>query len=353
MKWWKKAGAAILMLSLILVMGRQTVFAADTEYTYTVRLFAGNVGTLTENGIEITSKSGSANITYGKDVIVIDGLGYGDRVYIRPQDTAAVTDERYYVRGIRRSGRDNSEAETSTFDVGSDRDYVIAYGVSGDMAAYTVNYQDTAGNTLKESDTYYGKVGERQYVSSRYIEGYQPQSLNMVKTLSANTEENVFTFQYVSTAAPEEPAAPETPAAPEEPETPADVPAEAPAAPAAPTADGDAAAEADDDAAAADDAGDDAAAADIPIGGDAEAVLPDGDVPLDQQQLEELDDGEVPLADLNADQAHAMDNLPIYIGIGIAAALALVLAILFLYKKRKPKTVEVSEETRPTDKTNQ
>lgn len=36
----------------------------------------------------------------------------------------------------------------------------------------------------------------RQYVSSRYIEGYVPQALNMVMTLSANEAENIFTFEY-------------------------------------------------------------------------------------------------------------------------------------------------------------
>ncbi len=46
------------------------------------------------------------------------------------------------------------------------------------MVAYTVNYQDAAGNALLESDTYYGNPGERQYVSSRYVDGYVPQALN-------------------------------------------------------------------------------------------------------------------------------------------------------------------------------
>ena len=70
----------------------------------------------------------------------------------------------------------------------------VAYGIKGDMVAYTVNYQDAAGNALLESDTYYGNPGERQYVSSRYVDGYVPQALNLVKTLSVNEAENVFTF---------------------------------------------------------------------------------------------------------------------------------------------------------------
>ncbi len=64
------------------------------------------------------------------------------------------------------------------------------------MVAYTVNYLDADGNRLLASDTYYGVVGERQYVSARYVDGYQPQALNLVKTLSGNEAENVFDFQY-------------------------------------------------------------------------------------------------------------------------------------------------------------
>ena len=88
-------------------------------------------------GVDVSSESAGVSFTDG--YLVIEGLKYGDTVYIRPQAAAEVTDERYYVRGVRRSGRDNSEAEAPTFRVASDRDYVMAYGIRGNMAAYTVH----------------------------------------------------------------------------------------------------------------------------------------------------------------------------------------------------------------------
>ena len=204
MRWLKNAGMSILILFLMAISGSQAVSAAEEAYTYTVRLYAGNQGTITNSGVEISSST--ARISFSDDCAVISGLQYGDMVYIRPQDAIETTDERYYVRGVRRSGRDNAQAESPAFYVACDRDFVAAYGVRGDMAEYTVSYQDEAGNTLMKSDTYYGNIGERQYVSSRYIEGYQPSSLNMVKTLSANAAENIFTFRYTRIAAGTTPA---------------------------------------------------------------------------------------------------------------------------------------------------
>ena len=139
MRWLRYIRASLLALTVTALMMSQTAFAADEEYTYTVRLFAGNLGELTGEGLEI--KSDSASVDAQKDLVVITGLRYGDTVRIIYQEAAKSTDERYYVRGVRRSGRDNSEAEAPTFNVACDRDYVAAYGVSGDMVAYTVNYQ--------------------------------------------------------------------------------------------------------------------------------------------------------------------------------------------------------------------
>ena len=214
MRYLKKIRMMLLALVLAaLTMGQsQTAFAADEEYTYTVRLFAGNLGELTGDGLQI--ESAGASVDSDKDQVVISGLRYGDTVRIIYQEAAASADERYYVRGVRRSGRDNTEAEAPTFEVACDRDYVVAYAVSGDLVGYTVHYLDASGNPLMPSDTYYGNAGERQYVSSRYIDGYQPQALNLVKTLSANESENVFEFRY--TPVPEGTTAPTAPTAPTE-----------------------------------------------------------------------------------------------------------------------------------------
>ena len=77
-----------------------------------------------------------------------------------------------------------------------DADYVVAYGIRGDMVEYTVQYQDEDGNALADSRTYYGNVGDEAVVAYLYIEGYRPLNFNLSKVLSANGADNVFTFVY-------------------------------------------------------------------------------------------------------------------------------------------------------------
>lgn len=341
MRYWKKIRMMLLALVLAaLTMGQsQTAFAADEEYTYTVRLFAGNLGELTGDGLQI--ESAGASVDSDKDQVVISGLSYGDTVRIIYQEAAASTDERYYVRGVRRSGRDNTEAEAPTFEVACDRDYVVAYAVSGDLVGYTVHYLDASGNPLMPSDTYYGNAGERQYVSSRYIDGYQPQALNLVKTLSANESENVFEFRYTpvpeGTTAPTAPTAPTettttttTVTAPATPATPGTTAPTTPAAPEEPDAEPDEGEEDQDEG----------------IGGDAGVVVPDEEVPQAERpdQMQDLDDEEVPLANLGQNQnSRVMGYLPVYIGIGVAAALALAGTAVYLKKRRKAPAVTVEK----------
>ena len=341
MRYLKKIRMMLLALVLAaLTMGQsQTAFAADEEYTYTVRLFAGNLGELTGDGLQI--ESAGASVDSDKDQVVISGLSYGDTVRIIYQEAAASTDERYYVRGVRRSGRDNTEAEAPTFEVACDRDYVVAYAVSGDLVGYTVHYLDASGNPLMPSDTYYGNAGERQYVSSRYIDGYQPQALNLVKTLSANESENVFEFRYTpvpeGTTAPTAPTAPTettttttTVTAPATPATPGTTAPTTPAAPEEPDAEPDEGEEDQDEG----------------IGGDAGVVVPDEEVPQAERpdQMQDLDDEEVPLANLGQNQnSRVMGYLPVYIGIGVAAALALAGTAIYLKKRRKAPAVTVEK----------
>ncbi len=336
MRWLKNKGICFLVLAFLVMRNGLTVSAAEEEYTYTVRLYAGNQGRLLGGGVDVSSESAGVSFTDG--YLLIEGLKYGDTVYIRPQAAAEVMDERYYVRGVRRSGRDNSEAEAPTFRVASDRDYVMAYGIRGNMAAYTVHYVDGDGRMLMESDTYYGNIGERQYVSSRYIDGYQPRVLNMVKTLSANTEENVFTFEYERTAGPSGGGADEETPAPGG-GTDAGTGTVGEAAGGAGAADagvggaGAAGAGTAADAAGAEAAAEDAGA-DTQVGGDVN--IPDEDVPLDDgEDLRDLDDEDVPLADLRADQQWRMGYLPAYAGIGLAALILLAGAAVYLKKKHK------------------
>ena len=339
MRWLKNKGICFLVLAFMVMLNGLTVSAAEEEYTYTVRLYAGNQGRLLGGGVDVSSESAGVSFTDG--YLVIEGLKYGDTVYIRPQAAAEVTDERYYVRGVRRSGRDNSEAEAPTFRVASDRDYVMAYGIRGNMAAYTVHYVDGDGRTLMESDTYYGNIGERQYVSSRYIDGYQPQAYNMTGVLDRDASKNVFSFVYTPiTAGTQQPGTQPT-TAPTQIPAPQGTTAPAPGITSDTTGDetgedvgdeggGDAA----DDAAAGEDAG--------------ETAGEEGNGP---EELEQIGDEEVPLADMGSDSGLAgltddfatrIGDLPFAAKIGICSAVLLALGVAgyFLLGRRKKAEIE-------------
>ena len=134
----------------------------------------------------------------------MSNLKYGAFVSFDVQKDGVVTlnnSDKYYVKGLRKSGRDNSETdelEASRYSVTvkGDADYVVAYGIKGNQVAYTVNYQDANGKELLASNTYYGNVGDKPVVAYQYVEGYTPQALALTKTLSENSAENVFTFRY-------------------------------------------------------------------------------------------------------------------------------------------------------------
>lgn len=185
MKKWKRLLVSLLTVSMTLGASTMSVMADDTTpYTYKVTLSAGNKGTI--NGQNKIEKS---DIAYGSDFSFDNAALYNIQV----------TDDRYYVKGIRLSGRDNASSkklDAPAFTVTGDADYVVAYGIKGNMVAYTVNYQDASGNSLAESQTFYGNVGDKPVVAYRYVENYIPDALALTKTLSDNESENVFTFTY-------------------------------------------------------------------------------------------------------------------------------------------------------------
>ena len=185
MKKWKRLLVSLLTVSMTLGASTMSVMADDTTpYTYKVTLSAGNKGTIN-----------------GQSKIEVSDIAYRSKFSF---DNAAlyniqVTDDRYYVKGIRLSGRDNASSkrlDAPAFTVEGDADYVVAYGIKGNMVAYTVNYQDASGNSLAESQTFYGNVGDKPVVAYRYVENYIPDALALTKTLSDNESENVFTFTY-------------------------------------------------------------------------------------------------------------------------------------------------------------
>ncbi len=365
MKWLKKMQAGVLALSMMILAGGQTALAAgtsdtadtsgtaDTGYTYTIRLYAGNQGALTGEGISAPGGSAKIEKITGKngqvEQIVVRGVKYGETVYINPDDAAKVTDDRYYVRGIRRSGRDNSEAVESTKAVGADMDYVIAYGIKGEMISYTVNYQDASGNTLLPSDTYHGNIGERQYVSARYVDGYQPQAYNMVMTLSSDSSKNVFNFVYTPIETPAQAETPSTTPTTSTPTTPTtstpttpttSTPTASTPATTTPTATTPSAATPAPDADGAEEGGlTDGVGGDVAVPDDA---VPEGNAP---QNIIDKDE-EVPLSESmkQAQPGTVMGYLPIYIGIGAAAVLALAAMALYLRKRRKAMEVRAGRQ---------
>lgn len=207
----KSMPAAILFLLAFTLWGTES--AAAGGYGYQITFYPGNHGSFASaGGVTVDNhESGSDyHIESTGDMITVSGLHAGDVVSFDAAMEGAVDldgNGKYYVKGIRVSGRDNSTVDTPAFRVEGDRDYVVAYGIRGDMTSYVVHYQDASGNTLFPSRTYYGNVGDKPVIAFLYIEGYQPQAYNLTKTLSSNAAENVFTFVYTALA----PAGPETP----------------------------------------------------------------------------------------------------------------------------------------------
>ena len=73
---------------------------------------------------------------------------------------------------------------------------MVAYGIPGELAEYTVNYVDANGNKLAESKTYYGNVGDEPVIAYLYIDGYIPSSYNQSGKLVSDASKNIFNFVY-------------------------------------------------------------------------------------------------------------------------------------------------------------
>lgn len=189
------------LAALVVITGvfAQTADAKAFSYTYTVSFSAGGQGSI-NGGVQVRKASGngaSVSVSAKEDKIIVTGLEYGDVISCDAQGSVALNENsKYYVKGIRLSGRDNNTVAQSAFLVSGDQDYVVAYGIPGELAEYTVNYVDTDGNKLAESRTYYGNVGDEPVIAYLYIDGYIPDSYNQTGKLSSNTSENVFNFVY-------------------------------------------------------------------------------------------------------------------------------------------------------------
>ena len=171
----------LLAVILLAVSLSPTARSADEAYTYRVRVFAGNKGTIG-----------------GQPVVETSGLAY-DAEWTFDIGTVKVTDEKYYVRGIRESGLDNDMVSSAAFRVHRDIDFVVAYGVRGSEVAYTVRFvRDSDGAELAKPVTFYGNVGDKPVVACKFIEGYYPRYYNITGTLVENAAKNVYEFRYAA-----------------------------------------------------------------------------------------------------------------------------------------------------------
>lgn len=172
-----------LSMAFALALGMQTTGLSiqAEDYTYTVRIHAGNHGSID-----------------GREEILVKNLPYNTQFTFHAQDVQLDPDSKYYVKGIKESGKDNDTAQMrASFPVKEDMDLVVSYGMRSNTTQYMIHYVDEDGNTLAPSVTYTGNVGDRPVVAYLYIEGYQPQAYNITGTLKEEGNDWRFVYQPV------------------------------------------------------------------------------------------------------------------------------------------------------------
>ena len=195
--FFMRVGAILIAICMIAALAIPA-FAADTNsdatYSYTVRIFPGDKGTVDGGKSPIVKVVEPGYKWSGSD------FDYGSR--------AASDTDKYYVRGLREAGRDNNTTNNlinPAFTVDHDIDLVVAYGVKGSDVEYTINYVEVGTEKqLREPQTYHGNVGDKPAVAYLYVEGYIPQYENITGTLDADSANNEWTFYYVKAEADED-----------------------------------------------------------------------------------------------------------------------------------------------------
>jgi len=317
MKKMCKFLTALLMLALLTGLCPTSVFAE--EYTYKVTLYAGNQGELSEQAVSVKAGSGSSpEVIYGKDKIVIEKLKAQDRVSFHYKEGVTIKDSeeagKYYVQGIRRSGRDNDDSTVTelSFAVEEDADYVVAYGIKGDMVGYTIDYvKRGTSEKLIPSRTYYAKSGDKVVVSAPNIDGYVPNAY--AQTMTVTSERNHFTFEYREGEVQIVQLPGET----------ITTIVTRPGTAGAGTAGAGAGA-----------AGEDAGAAEgttVTDGEEDTTTVEDEEVP---QDLVDLDDEEAPKANIKLDREEVKKGFPVAAGIAVSVAAVAALAGMIIFLRR-------------------
>ena len=188
--------AAMVLGSVVSLSGAKA--EAKASYKYTITVSGGNV--LPDFSQKQTKAAG--------ETVSLAGA-------IASAQSALPSDSKYYVKGVRLAGRDKTEnLADPAFKVTEDQEYVIDYGVKGDLTHYQVWYLDPTanglilqpddgnGNKLPNPQTFTGNVGDEVVIAFQYVDGYQPCAYNVKLTLSANEAENVVYFYYVPVGQP-------------------------------------------------------------------------------------------------------------------------------------------------------
>ena len=193
-----RVGAVLIVICMIAALALPALAAdtsadapadtsSDAAYSYTVRIFPGDKGTIDGKKDPIVEVVEPGYEWSGSD------FDYGER--------AASDTDKYYVRGIREAGRDNNTTNNlinPSFTVNRDIDLVVAYGVKGSDVTYKINYVEYGTNKkLIDPRTYHGNIGDKPVVAYLYIDGYVPQYKNVTGTLDADPTKNEWTFYYI------------------------------------------------------------------------------------------------------------------------------------------------------------
>ena len=191
-----RVGAVLIVICMIAALALPALAAdtsSDATYSYTVRVFPGDKGTIDGKKDPIVK-------------VVEPGYEWSSSDFEYGQRAASDTDK-YYVRGIREAGRDNNttgdlvnpdDLVNPGFTVDRDIDLVVAYGVKGSDVTYKINYLEYGSNKkLMEPQTYHGNIGDKPVVAYLYIDGYVPQYKNVTGTLDADSTKNEWTFYYI------------------------------------------------------------------------------------------------------------------------------------------------------------
>ena len=180
------AACAVFLAMILMIPMAATCFAAD-GYGFTIRVSSGGQGTFADGTTEwVRTVDAGAAVTLDLDAMNV-----------------VVTDDAYYAKGLRLAGHDDGDntivRSLTVSNVQEDLSYVVVYGVRSSLVKYTVQYLDQDGNVLLPEATFYGAVGDKPVVSFRYVEGYAPTAYNETRTLTSDSESNVFTFRYYKT----------------------------------------------------------------------------------------------------------------------------------------------------------